>query len=251
MDRLEDDYDVVAIDLLGYGDSSKPGHSYTMDVYIDLVLTVLNTLQIDRVFLVGNCMGSAISLHVARLHPERIRGLILINPLTEATFQHGWLAPVLKARQTAPHVVGGAYNVLSKIRLPSWTAPGSLAFQVGKKGRERGIHKDEELQRLHASRGQLRSMLDVLADIDAYAAVDRPGFVDNNFPPIYTIWGQDNRVLSAKAGSRLNENLSPKASHAIPQCGHLVMMESPDEVTALIREHLQHIQNDTGSAHAV
>lgn len=243
MNNLQSDYDVIAIDLLGYGESSKPGHSYTMDVYVDLVVTVLDTFQIDRVTLVGNCMGSAISLHMAHQHPERIRGLILINPLTEATFNHGWLAPVLKARQASPNLVGRAYKTISNVKLPQWTAPGSLAFQIGKAGRQRGIHKDGELQQLHASKGQLRSMLDVLADIDAYAEIDAPGFVTPDFPPIYTIWGEDNRVLSAKAGARLNKTLEPHASCTIPECGHLVMMESPDKVANHMRQYLQELHS--------
>lgn len=250
METLADRFDVIAIDLLGYGESSKPGESYTMDVYVDLVRTVLDTLDIRDVALVGNCMGSAISLHFARQYPDRVRQLVLINPLTEATFSGGWLAGVLKARQLAPSLVGGVYRAISGIRLPRWTAGSTLEFQVGRRGRKRGVHKDASLQQLHTSDGQLRSLLAVLADIDAYAALDQPGF-STGLPPIYSIWGESNRILSAKVGQRLNGTLQPRSAHSLPDCGHLVMMEAPQEVAALIASFLTGASENKQAEHAV
>lgn len=250
MERLRDRYDVIAVDLLGYGESSKPGHSYTMEVYVDMVRAVLDTLDIDRVYLVGNCMGSAISLHFAKAYPERVRALVLVNPLTEATFSKGWLAGVLKARQLAPSLVGGAYKKLSSIRLPGWTARSSLAFQLGRRGRKRGVHHDDALKALHTSDGQLRSLLEVLADIDAYAEIDQPGFADG-LPPRLTIWGESNRVLSANAGHKLNDTLSPDAHCSLGDCGHLAMMEAPDEVATYIDDFVLSLAANSEAAHAV
>lgn len=235
MESLADSYDVAAIDLLGYGESSKPGHSYDMDTYVDMVRTVLDTLGMERVILVGNCMGSAISIHTAEALSDRVRGLVLVNPLTERTFSKGWLAGVLKLRQAAPSVVGGLYRTLGKIRLPKWSASSALSFQLGQRGRKQGLHHDEVLQGHHASQGQLDSMLSVLADIEAYADIDALSEERiANLPPLATYWGSSNRILSAKEGEALNEQLSPVMSGASADCGHLVMMEAPDEVAQFI-----------------
>lgn len=250
-ERLSSSYDTIAIDLLGYGQSSKPGHSYTMDVYVDMVRTVLDTLDIPKAHLVGNCMGSAISLHVAKTYPERVQTLSLVNPLTEGTFKKGWLAGVLKARQLSPKMIGGAYRKLSAIRLPRWTAGSSLSFQLGRKGRARGIHRDPALKDLHASDGQLRSMLEVLADIESYAAIDQPDFVEQIPHPILTLWGESNRVLSARAGKKLNTTLAPQQQHQLSGCGHLVMMEAPEDVAAHLSTFLQEHPMHAEVAHAL
>lgn len=243
MARMQHRFDVIAVDLLGYGASSKPGHSYTMDVYVEMVRTLLDTLELDQVHIVGNCMGSAIAAHVARAHPVRVRSLVLVNPLTEATFRQGWLAGVLAARRVSPRVIGGAYRKLSSLRLPGWTGTASLAFQLGRRGRSKGVHKDPELKALHTSDGQLRSLLEVLADIDAYAELDALGF-SKNMPPTLTLWGESNRVLSARAGKTLNTTLRPEQTRSIPDCGHLVMMEAPEETAALVQDFLdQHGTN--------
>lgn len=237
MERLCDSFDVIGIDLLGYGESSKPGSNYDMATYVASVKQVLDTLGVDKVCLVGNCMGSAISLHFAATYPERVQGLVLVNPLTEQTFKGGWLAWVLKLRQASPKTVGWMYDQLGKLRLPRVFATPSLAFQLGPRGVSKGLHHDTELARHFASRGQLHSLLSVLADIRAYAEVDQFKVAEHKgFPPIATVWGRKNRVLSAKAGEALDQCLRPVESKALGDCGHLAMMEAPDEVAAFIRD---------------
>lgn len=246
---LSDSYDCIAIDLLGYGDSSKPETGYTMDQYVALIEALLDSLAIPSAFLVGNCMGSAISVHTARQHPARVRGLLLVNPLTEATFQAGWLAAALALRQRMPGLAGPLFRRLGTIQLPRWTAPLTLAFQVGKSGRKRGVQQHAGLQNCHSSEGQLRSMLAVLDDIEAYAEVDR--FVPpSGFPPIMTVWGQQNRVLSARAGESLNTTLQPVSAHTLPDCGHLLMLEKPDELAAMIRTFVDAHASDASAPHA-
>lgn len=241
MARLRDGFDVIAIDLLGYGDSSRPGSGYDMETYVALVGQVLDTLQVDKVCLVGNCMGSAIALHYAQAHPQRVQGLVLVNPLTEQTFKGGWLAWVLKLRQAAPRTVGPIYDGLGRLKLPRMLAAPSLAFQLGSRGVKQGLHHDDELARHFAARGQLQALLAVLADIDAYAEVDRFR-AREGFPAVATLWGRRNRVLSVRVGETLNQCLRPVASSVLPDCGHLAVMEAPDEVARFIREfHARHV----------
>lgn len=244
MERLSDSYDVIGIDLLGYGESSKPGDSYDMATYVTSVKQVLDSLGVTGVCLVGNCMGSAIAMHFAAAWPERVQGLVLVNPLTEQTFKGGWLSWVLKLRQVSPRFVGWAYDKLGHLRLPRLLAGPSLAFQLGPRGIKQGLQHDEELSRHFASQGQLHSLLSVLADIRAYAEVDKFKVAEHkDFPPIATVWGSKNRVLSAKVGSDLDQCLRPVSTTALPDCGHLAMMEAPDEVAAFIRDfHINHVR---------
>jgi pimeloyl-ACP methyl ester carboxylesterase len=184
----------------------------------------------------------------ARLHPERVSSLVLINPLTEATFSSGGLATALKLRQASPTVVGGLYKRLGLLTLPAWTAPMTLTFQLGSLGRKRGVHRNPSLQACHSSDGQLQSMLEVLADIEAYAQLDR--FVPPaDFPERMTIWGEENRVLSARAGERLNRTLAPVRGARLAQCGHLPMLEHPDEVSSLIEQFIESQRSPCESAH--
>ncbi len=72
-----------ALDLLGHGESDKPlhTHDYTVqNVYADLEAWI-DSLGLDRPFiLVGHSLGAGLSMLYASRHPDRVRGLILINP---------------------------------------------------------------------------------------------------------------------------------------------------------------------------
>ncbi|CPW42916.1 Probable pyruvate dehydrogenase [Mycobacteroides abscessus] len=74
-------------------------------------------------------------------------------------------------------------------------------------------------------------------DQTSLGAVDeiRPG---PDFPPFAVIWGDSNLGLSPRAGRALNRTLQPDREEFLTRCGHLPMMESPEEVTAIITEFI-------------
>ena len=68
-----------ALDLLGFGESQKPPENYTMALWSEQVYDFWQRF-IDRpVVLVGNSMGSALSLVTAQTHPSMVRGIALVG----------------------------------------------------------------------------------------------------------------------------------------------------------------------------
>jgi pimeloyl-ACP methyl ester carboxylesterase len=230
--ELSTRHEAFALDLLGYGASAKPADGYTLETYTDMLGEFLDALELETVALVGNCMGSAIAASFARQHPRRVRALVLVNPLTEATFAQGYLGAVTRGP------VRGISRVLVGKRLPRWMARQVLRFQLGPVATFRTLAHGEELCDCYGNEGQMRSLLAVVDDLDSYAALD--AFVpDDAFPPICTIWGDANRVLSPRAGRRLNETLRPAREEWLAGCGHLPMLEQPEAVASTIASFLE------------
>lgn len=238
--RLADRYEVFAVDLLGFGDSAKPGAGYTLDNYVAMLEEFLRVRGLGAggshpVVLVGNCMGCAISLSYAERHPDDVRALVLCNPLTEATFLGGWLGPFLWLRERLPAVNRSVYRVLGRFRLTPAMGAAATLFQLGPRGRTRKVHRDDALIGCYTGAGQVESLLGVLDDLENYSAIDdltpRPGF-----PPVCTIWGMRNKIVSPAAGRRLNATLRPARQEWLADCGHLLMLERPDEVADVIDE---------------
>jgi len=70
---------VIAIDLLGHGQSESLGYIHTMEMMADSVAQVLNTLHIDVVTFVGHSMGGYVALAYAEKHPFNVNGICLLN----------------------------------------------------------------------------------------------------------------------------------------------------------------------------
>ena len=79
--RLEEEYRVVALDLLGFGRSPKPRIDYTYDDHIAAIHYTLDQLGIKRPYvLLGHSMGALIALRYATVHGDDISKLLLFNP---------------------------------------------------------------------------------------------------------------------------------------------------------------------------
>ena len=71
----------LAVDLRGHGDSTAPADAdYTPAACASDIFALLNTLELDRVVLVGHSFGTLVALATAAEQPERVANLILVDP---------------------------------------------------------------------------------------------------------------------------------------------------------------------------
>lgn len=79
--QLEADYQVIALDLLGFGKSPKPRIDHTYEDHISAVQATLDHLGVKKPFiLLGHSMGALIALRYATIHADDMRQLLLFNP---------------------------------------------------------------------------------------------------------------------------------------------------------------------------
>jgi pimeloyl-ACP methyl ester carboxylesterase len=76
---LQADFEVWAIDLLGFGRSAKPELAYSGELWRDQLQDFIREVIGTGVVLAGNSLGGYISLCVAAEYPESVLGVILLN----------------------------------------------------------------------------------------------------------------------------------------------------------------------------
>lgn len=79
IDELSKKYRVIAIDLLGHGQSGCLGYVHSMELMAEGVKHVLKHLKIRKVLLVGHSMGGYVSMAFAENYPDDIKGLCLFH----------------------------------------------------------------------------------------------------------------------------------------------------------------------------
>ncbi len=90
----------LALDLPGYGKSSKEGVHAGMEFYADVVSDFLDKLQLPACYLLGHSMGGQVAIHTALKYPEKVKKLALMAPAGLETFSPDegqqlkqWFAP--------------------------------------------------------------------------------------------------------------------------------------------------------------
>ena len=233
---LAPDYTAHAIDLPGFGSSSKPARApYDARFFARHVLRFMDTLAIDRAHLVGNSMGGRVALEVGMQAPNRVRTLSLLAP--SMAFRRGrqW-GPLVKVLRPELALIPHALSA-DQVRNRFWTM---IARPERVDPAVADIASDEFL-RTYRSRA---------ARVAFYAAarqiyLEKPDG-DNGFwtrlaglePPAMFVWGDSDRVVPSRFSRHVATALPDAPQVVLHDCGHVPQVELPEQTHAMIREFI-------------
>jgi pimeloyl-ACP methyl ester carboxylesterase len=76
--RLAQRFTVIAVDLLGHGQSDKPRADYSTAAYANGMRDLLSVLDIERVTVVGHSLGGGVAMQFAYQFPQLVERLVLV-----------------------------------------------------------------------------------------------------------------------------------------------------------------------------
>lgn len=232
LERYAADHEVVAMDMLGFGASDRPHITYSLDLYVAQLGALLDELRLDDVTLIGHCMGSATVLRYAREHPERVRMVVAVNVLTEQTFVTGRMSWMVTVARRTPRLARAMAWLSAHLYTPKpvaealarttvWSDPTGVSRELREHVRETNRHPE-----------QTRVLLNISENIGTFTGLEqKPEGV-----PVCVVWSADNKVLPASEGEKFCAALGPDRQVTLPRGGHLVMLETPDALAAVIDE---------------
>ncbi|MFN2302953.1 MAG: alpha/beta fold hydrolase [Anaerolineales bacterium] len=76
---LSQNYHVIALDLPGFGRSTKPKRDYKPQFFMDTIVEFMSKLNIEKAVLMGSSLGAMLAHGIAIKNPEYVLGLILVG----------------------------------------------------------------------------------------------------------------------------------------------------------------------------
>jgi proline iminopeptidase len=247
--------DLVGDDLSGYrmvyadqrgGGRSYAGEPFGLDDLADDVATLLSALRLDRATLLAHGFGAQVAVRAARRHPDRVDGLVLVNPW----FSMPLLARTLQRR--AAHLAGASDEALpseATLAEPDALDPDEIADRAfglvdpktlfdalefpSPASRMRLEHADAVAQYGPQSADAPDAMwrLEVLSELDA------------SLPPTVVLFGtRDGTSFPDQAEAGLAR--LPQATTGLVEAGHYPWIDDPDAFLPLLRQALPALADD-------
>lgn len=241
---LSRDFEVWAIDLLGFGRSTKADAEYSGALWRDQLHDFITEVIGRPAVLAGNSLGGYASLCVAAQRPESAAGLVLLNPAGPFTETQAPTKP-----DPFREVFFNLTRTVLLLPLPSW-----LLFQYVRQ--KSMIRKTLEKVYLDQS-----AITDQLVE-DLYRPSCDPGaatvfasvfkspqgekndvLLEQMTCPLLMLWGEGDPWMSSRSrGAKFRQHY-PQLTEYYLQAGHCPHDEVPDQVNQLLRDWVTNLPN--------
>ena len=244
-EALSESFHVVAPDMRGYNLSEKPSRveDYRIEKLVADVVGLIDHFGAQQAAIVGHDWGAGVAWAVAQKHPERVAKLAVLQvPLMAA-----W-----RANLTFKQLLRSWYMFFFQIpRLPEWLISRqdfrSIEETLGKVTRKNSFTSEDVERYKEAARqpGALTSAINYyranvfgrLFTLKRDANGKGSGRV--RVPTLFIYGEQDFAVLPATVRGLDKYIDAPYRELRIPDSGHWVQNEAPEEVNAALLEFLK------------
>jgi pimeloyl-ACP methyl ester carboxylesterase len=221
---FSDRFRVIAPDLPGHGRSDKPDAPYTIDFFAGVMRSLGRELGIDEAVVIGNSLGGQIAIQMALDYPTWTRALVLAAPA-------GGFGTTISALSWSIRAVAGP-------RVLSVALPYALERCVYDRTRAEHLVRRRILADRIAhedypgfARAVLRSLL------GAIAAGRQPLHLIAQ--PTLLVWGRNDRLVALSGSRRLTRAVPHARLAVLERCGHVPMLEQPEQFNRLVGDFLR------------
>lgn len=230
---LQADFEVWAIDLLGFGRSAKPNWDYSSSVWQAQLHEFIQAKIGRPAILAGNSLGGYASLCVAANHPESTAGLVLLNsagPFSDS-------APAAK-----PNPMAKLIQAIMLQPLPSWLLfqyvrqPATIRRTLNQVYLDKSAITDElveDIRRPACDPGAAQVFASVFK---ARQGETVDALLQKMTCPLLMLWGDADPWMNCRTKGAQFRQYYPTLSEHYLQAGHCPHDEVPDQVNGLLRD---------------
>ncbi len=231
---LAGEYDVIAPDLLGHGESAKPLGDYSLGAFASGLRDLLAVLDVPSATIVGHSFGGGVAMQLAYQHPELVDRLVLVGsgglgrevswllralslPGAEYVMPLGFPKPLVDGATEIGRMLG-RLNIRSPKIGELWRGYSSLA----------------EAPNRRAFVKTMRSVIDVGGQ--AVSATDRLYLAAR--VPTLIVWGERDGIIPLAHGRAAHEAIASSRLEVIEGVGHFPHVEAPDRFNEVLVDFL-------------
>ncbi|MFI6108914.1 alpha/beta fold hydrolase [Streptomyces sp. NPDC051310] len=225
---------VIAPDQRGFGSAPLGDAPPSLDVVADDLARLLDGRGVDRAVIAGASMGGYTAMAFLARHPDRVAGLALLS-----------------ARATAdtPEAAAQRRKFARLVRLDEARGPlvdRSSALLVGTTTR---AERPDVLRRVTADARAADPAALAWAQLAIAARPDSTGTLRTARVPAVVIAGEEDELVPHDDARHAADALPHGRLITLPKAGHLPPLETPEAVTAALRELLHAVDpSDTTDA---
>ncbi len=225
---------VIAFDRPAFGLTSRlltwQGDSpYSPEAQVALVIALMDSLGVEKAWLVGNSAGGTVSVATALAHPERVSGLILVDAAIYAGGgSPAWVSPLFHTPQMdhlGPLVARQLKAQGDDFIRTAYHDPALVSAEVldGYHKPLRAANWDRALWELTKASHPL-NLPERLAELKL---------------PVLVITGDDDRIVPTEQSLQLAKDIPGAQLAVIQNAGHLPHEEKPAEFMQAVQDFLK------------
>ncbi len=227
---------VIAVDLKGFGWTSRPPGDYSPAAQARLVWGLLDQLSVQDVAIVGHSWGSSVALAMAVADSARVRRVALYDAYVYDDQVPGFFRWAQKPG-IGELLFGLYYRERIEDRVP-------LAFY------DDSVITQSKVDRVEAELARPGTVAAALATARGHHFDELHRKLRGFARPVLLLWGEDDQVTPLRFGQRLAKELLDAQLIVYPQCGHIPMVEafvpSTRDLAAFLAKDLEAPPSDGG-----
>ena len=229
LDHFQRTHEVVACDLRAHGRTPGRPHECSIEHYGGDVAALVNNLDLARAVLVGHSMGCRVVLEAARLIPDKIAGVVLVDGSRNATSDPEGAEAAARAAIDKLGYAAFAERLFRQMFFTSSVQADAIVARAVQSSGEFGPHLWPRISRWDASSmdmafDALRAPVLAIQSTTRNAQLQRAPLKRGDSSP----WIDYLRSRGARV-------------EIVPDTGHFTQLEAPDSVNRLIADFLRRL----------
>jgi pimeloyl-ACP methyl ester carboxylesterase len=219
----------IAVDLRGHGKSEKPDMPYTVDLFAEDVITLIEKLNIDQAYICGLSMGGFVALKIALTQPKKVKGLILIDTAAR-------ISP--KSMETA----GRWGKILMEKGLDAY-----IEAEINDIFHPMFLRRHKDEVKVFADSMRNRDPATIMRIQRGYtnSPITLDKEIKNIKVPTLIIHGKEDKVIPVEEAEFINKQIRNSQIVIIPFAGHAAILERKDFIADLILYFVEESEKKT------